>query len=161
MILPWPGWVIFGALMQAIGLLLAVYIIASGVRRRRHREPAGAPVPGDLLRRHAAASASMILVVDQPGEDQRDERLLRLADLDELVHPDHRALALAAWNAGAGVAVMTTVPAKRSGAERGFTMKVRNSLRSLKSKPGSVVTRRRGRMVVINRKNPRWNGRQG
>ena len=40
-------------------------------------------------------------------------------------------------------------------------MKVRNSLRSLKSKPGSVVTRRRGRMVVINRKNPRWNGRQG
>ncbi len=43
----------------------------------------------------------------------------------------------------------------------GNTMKVRNSLRSLKSKPGSVVTRRRGRMVVINRKNPRWNGRQG
>ena len=42
-----------------------------------------------------------------------------------------------------------------------FPMKVRNSLRSLKSKPGSVVTRRRGRMVVINRKNPRWNGRQG
>jgi large subunit ribosomal protein L36 len=40
-------------------------------------------------------------------------------------------------------------------------MKVRNSLRSLKSKPGSVVTRRRGRMVVINRKNPRWNSRQG
>jgi large subunit ribosomal protein L36 len=40
-------------------------------------------------------------------------------------------------------------------------MKVRNSLRSLKSKAGSVVTRRRGRMVVINRKNPRWNGRQG
>jgi large subunit ribosomal protein L36 len=33
-------------------------------------------------------------------------------------------------------------------------MKVRNSLRS-------VVTRRRGRQVVINRKNPRWNGRQG
>ena len=56
---------------------------------------------------------------------------------------------------------MTTVPAIRSGAERGFIMKVRNSLRSLKSKPGSVVTRRRGRMVVINRKNPRWNGRQG
>ena len=42
-----------------------------------------------------------------------------------------------------------------------FVMKVRNSLRSLKSKPGSVVTRRRGRMVVVNRKNPRWNGRQG
>jgi len=45
--------------------------------------------------------------------------------------------------------------------ERGNAMKVRNSLRSLKSKPGSVVTRRRGRPVVINKKNPRWNGRQG
>jgi large subunit ribosomal protein L36 len=40
-------------------------------------------------------------------------------------------------------------------------MKVRNSLRSLKSKPGSVVIRRRGRQLVINKKNPRWNGRQG
>ena len=45
--------------------------------------------------------------------------------------------------------------------DRGGIMKVRNSLRSLKSRPGSVVARRRGRMVVINRKNPRWNGRQG
>jgi large subunit ribosomal protein L36 len=49
----------------------------------------------------------------------------------------------------------------QAGAERGSIMKVRNSLRSLKSKPGSVITRRRGRLVVINRKNPRWNGRQG
>jgi large subunit ribosomal protein L36 len=53
------------------------------------------------------------------------------------------------------------VPGILAGAERGFTMKVRNSLRSLKNKPGSVLTRRRGRLVVINRKNPRWNGRQG
>jgi large subunit ribosomal protein L36 len=51
--------------------------------------------------------------------------------------------------------------ADRAGVERGSVMKVRNSLRSLKSKPGSVVTRRRGRQVVVNRKNPRWNGRQG
>ena len=50
---------------------------------------------------------------------------------------------------------------ERAGAERGSVMKVRNSLRSLKNKPGSVLTRRRGRHVVINRKNPRWNGRQG
>jgi large subunit ribosomal protein L36 len=50
---------------------------------------------------------------------------------------------------------------RKAGAERGNVMKVRNSLRSLKSKPGSVVTRRRGRQVVINKKNPRWNGRQG
>jgi large subunit ribosomal protein L36 len=40
-------------------------------------------------------------------------------------------------------------------------MKVRNSLRTLKNKPGSVVTRRRGRVVVINRRNPRWTARQG
>jgi large subunit ribosomal protein L36 len=53
------------------------------------------------------------------------------------------------------------VPAIAAGAERGLIMKVRNSLRSLKSKPGSVLTRRRGRLVVINRKNPRWSGRQG
>jgi large subunit ribosomal protein L36 len=40
-------------------------------------------------------------------------------------------------------------------------MKVRNSLRSLRNKPGSVVVRRRGRLVVLNRKNPRWAARQG
>jgi large subunit ribosomal protein L36 len=54
-----------------------------------------------------------------------------------------------------------TVPVTRPAPERGLIMKVRNSLRSLKAKPGSVVTRRRGRQVVVNRKNPRWNGRQG
>ncbi len=40
-------------------------------------------------------------------------------------------------------------------------MKVRTSLRSLKRKPGSVVVRRRGRVVVVNRANPQWKGRQG
>lgn len=40
-------------------------------------------------------------------------------------------------------------------------MKVRASLRSLKNKPGSQVVRRRGRVFVINRKNPRWKARQG
>jgi large subunit ribosomal protein L36 len=40
-------------------------------------------------------------------------------------------------------------------------MKARNSLKSLKQKDGSIVVRRRGRTFVINRKNPRWNGRQG
>ena len=40
-------------------------------------------------------------------------------------------------------------------------MKVRNSLRTLKSKPGSQVVRRRGRTMVINRKNPRFKSRQG
>jgi large subunit ribosomal protein L36 len=49
----------------------------------------------------------------------------------------------------------------QTGVERGSPMKVRNSLRSLKSKPGSIVIRRRGRQVVVNRENPRWNGRQG
>ncbi|PWD51426.1 50S ribosomal protein L36 [Serinibacter arcticus] len=40
-------------------------------------------------------------------------------------------------------------------------MKVRASLRSLAQKDGSIVVRRRGRVFVINKKNPRWKGRQG
>jgi large subunit ribosomal protein L36 len=39
-------------------------------------------------------------------------------------------------------------------------MKVRNSLRSLARKPGAKVVRRRKRLMVLNRKNPRWSGRQ-
>ncbi|WP_055585144.1 type B 50S ribosomal protein L36 [Streptacidiphilus griseoplanus] len=40
-------------------------------------------------------------------------------------------------------------------------MKVRNSLRALKSRPGSQVVRRRGRVYVINRRDPRMKTRQG
>lgn len=40
-------------------------------------------------------------------------------------------------------------------------MKVRASLRSLARKEGSIVVRRRGKVYVINKKNPRWKGRQG
>ncbi|HEY3870902.1 MAG TPA: 50S ribosomal protein L36 [Actinocrinis sp.] len=40
-------------------------------------------------------------------------------------------------------------------------MKVRNSLRSLKSVPGAQVVRRRGRVFVVNRRNPRSKARQG
>ncbi|HEX3787146.1 MAG TPA: type B 50S ribosomal protein L36 [Pseudonocardiaceae bacterium] len=40
-------------------------------------------------------------------------------------------------------------------------MKVRVSLRSLKDKAGSQVVRRRGKVFVINKKNPRFKGRQG
>jgi large subunit ribosomal protein L36 len=40
-------------------------------------------------------------------------------------------------------------------------MKNRNSLRSLKSKDGSIVVRRRGRTFVINKRNPRLKARQG
>ncbi|HEY1485499.1 MAG TPA: 50S ribosomal protein L36 [Micromonosporaceae bacterium] len=39
-------------------------------------------------------------------------------------------------------------------------MKVRNSIRSLKSKPGSVVVRRNGVIRVVNKLNPRWSSRQ-
>ncbi|MGO2861589.1 MAG: type B 50S ribosomal protein L36 [Brevibacterium sp.] len=39
-------------------------------------------------------------------------------------------------------------------------MKVRRSLRSLKKMPGSQVVRRRGRIYVINKKNPRFKARQ-
>ena len=40
-------------------------------------------------------------------------------------------------------------------------MKVRNSLRSLKSQPGSPVVRRRGKTYVINKENPRMKAPQG
>ncbi|MFF0498664.1 type B 50S ribosomal protein L36 [Nocardia aobensis] len=40
-------------------------------------------------------------------------------------------------------------------------MKVRNSLRSLKDKPGAQVVRRRGKTYVINKKEPRFKVRQG
>ncbi|WP_042373397.1 type B 50S ribosomal protein L36 [Streptacidiphilus neutrinimicus] len=40
-------------------------------------------------------------------------------------------------------------------------MKVRNSLRSLKKQPGSQIVRRRGRVYVINRRDPRMKARQG
>ncbi|MFC4035663.1 LSU ribosomal protein L36P [Streptomyces sp. DvalAA-14] len=40
-------------------------------------------------------------------------------------------------------------------------MKVRNSLRSLKKIPGAQVVRRRGKVFVINRKDPRNKARQG
>ncbi len=40
-------------------------------------------------------------------------------------------------------------------------MKVRNSIRSLKNQPGSQIVRRRGRIYVINKQNPRLKARQG
>ncbi|WP_061962345.1 type B 50S ribosomal protein L36 [Demequina flava] len=40
-------------------------------------------------------------------------------------------------------------------------MKVRASLKSLARKEGSIVVRRRGKTYVINKRNPRFNARQG
>lgn len=40
-------------------------------------------------------------------------------------------------------------------------MKVRASLKSLKNQRGAQVVRRRGRVYVINKLNPRFKGRQG
>jgi large subunit ribosomal protein L36 len=40
-------------------------------------------------------------------------------------------------------------------------MKVRNSLKSLKEKEGSLVVRRRGRTFIVNKRHPRWKARQG
>ncbi|MGP5153715.1 type B 50S ribosomal protein L36 [Glutamicibacter sp. BW77] len=40
-------------------------------------------------------------------------------------------------------------------------MKARNSIRALKKMPGAQVVRRRGRIFVINKKNPRMKARQG
>ncbi|MDO4259827.1 MAG: type B 50S ribosomal protein L36 [Actinomycetaceae bacterium] len=40
-------------------------------------------------------------------------------------------------------------------------MKVRSSLRSLARQPGSKIVRRKGRLYVINKQNPRLKARQG
>ena len=40
-------------------------------------------------------------------------------------------------------------------------MKIRASLKSLIAQPGSQVVRRKGRIYVINKQNPRFKGRQG
>jgi large subunit ribosomal protein L36 len=40
-------------------------------------------------------------------------------------------------------------------------MKVRSSLRALKRKKNSIVVRRRGRIYVINKADPRQKARQG
>lgn len=45
--------------------------------------------------------------------------------------------------------------------EESRVMKVRKSLRSLKSMPGAQMVRRRGVAFVINKKNPRYKARQG
>lgn len=39
-------------------------------------------------------------------------------------------------------------------------MKVRNSLRSPLAKDGAQLVRRRGRLYVVNKKHPRFKGRQ-
>ncbi len=39
-------------------------------------------------------------------------------------------------------------------------MKIRASLKALEEKPGSSVVRRHGRVLVINKRNPRWKARQ-
>ncbi|MDJ0392029.1 type B 50S ribosomal protein L36 [Rhodococcus sp. G-MC3] len=39
-------------------------------------------------------------------------------------------------------------------------MKVRNSLKSLKGKPGAQVVHRHGKVFVINKKEPRFKARQ-
>jgi large subunit ribosomal protein L36 len=40
-------------------------------------------------------------------------------------------------------------------------MKVRASLRALKNKPGAQVVRRHGKVLVVNKRDPRFNARQG
>lgn len=61
----------------------------------------------------------------------------------------------------------SSVPRSVAGAEgisasrKERPMKVRKSLRSLKNKPGAQVVRRRGKVYVINKKDPRFKARQG
>jgi large subunit ribosomal protein L36 len=40
-------------------------------------------------------------------------------------------------------------------------MKIRASLGALKQRPGSTVVRRHGKVLVLNKRDPRWKARQG
>ena len=95
-ILAGPGWVIFGAIKQIVGLFVAVYIIARLTPDAA--ATANEPVhqfltvyeqflPG--LGRHDAGGHPGR---HQPDQDQRDQRLLRLAGLDQQLHPGDQAL---------------------------------------------------------------------
>jgi large subunit ribosomal protein L36 len=62
------------------------------------------------------------------------------------------------------VSVLSTMKGGSPGRPAAFEeepMKVRNSLRALKSKPGAQVVRRHGSVFVINKKEPRLKARQG
>ena len=101
-ILAGPGWVIFGAIKQVVGLFVAVYIIAKLTPGcRGHRQRAGAPVPHRLRAvpaRLGGHDAGRLPGGDQPDQDQRDERLLRFAGLDEQLHPGHQDATRAGWS---------------------------------------------------------------
>lgn len=66
------------------------------------------------------------------------------------------------WGRSAASADVSPAPTRSNTDDREATpTKVRNSIRSLKDKPGAQVVRRRGRVFVINKKNPRFKVRQG
>ena len=73
---------------------------------------------------------------------------------------ERRAAAPRRGNTGPGKRVLSTGKLQALRQEEA-AMKVRSSVRSLKNRPGSVVIKRRGKVFVINRLNPRWKARQG
>ena len=81
------------------------------------------------------------------------EALRCLLELDGVV--SHRTRVARGGNIGESGAVARG-PVGKDG-----VMKVRNSLKSLKHKDGSVVVRRRGRTFIVNKLQPRWKARQG
>ena len=95
MILAGPGWVIFGAIKQVIGLFLAVYIIANvadGAAIANQPVHQFLEIYRDIMPVGRGARPRRHPGGHQPGQDQRHQRVLRLAGLDELLHPGHQAL---------------------------------------------------------------------
>jgi len=94
LILAGPGWVFFGAIKQVVGLFLAVYLIANVADSAGF---ANQPVHQFLeiyqnfLPSWLAMTLAVVLVGDQPDQDQPDQRVLGFAGVDELVHPRHQA----------------------------------------------------------------------
>ena len=95
MIMAGPGWVVFGAIKQVIGLFLAVYIIANvadGAAIANQPVHQFLEIYRDIMPVGLALGPGGHPGGHQPGQDQRDQRVLRFAGLDELLHPGHQAL---------------------------------------------------------------------
>ena len=95
MFLAGPGWVIFGAIKQIVGLFLAVYLIANvadsaGIANQPVHQ--FLEIYQNFLPPWLAMTLAVVPGGHQPDQDQRHQRLLRLAGVDQLVHPRHQDL---------------------------------------------------------------------
>ena len=95
-----PGWVIFGAIKQVVGLFLAVYLIANvadGAGIANQPVHQFLEIYKNFLPNWLALTLAVLPGGHQSDQDQRDQRVLRLAGVDQLLHPRHQDLPRPGW----------------------------------------------------------------